>query len=121
MAQLRDLEMKALDKARAAQRSIQELSKDVVDLEAPVIAEEDLQEMEITDDSEHLQQVQKKLKMSLEDLCRQMPPPEAATTPKRRGAKDAKPDPWSDAGCGGLDPGASSQAAPGPVAPPGPS
>ena len=47
------------------------------------------------DDTEHLQQVQKKLKMSLEDLCRQMPPPEPMGTPKRRGSKpDVAPDPW---------------------------
>ena len=70
MSQLQAQEQQAIERATAAQKSIQQLSSDqVVNLEEDELDEEEL----VVDDSEAINQVSKRLKMTLNDLRDAMP------------------------------------------------
>ena len=70
MSQLQAQEQQAIERATAAQKSIQQLSSDqVVNLEEDELDEDEL----VVDDSEAINQVSKRLKMTLNELRDAMP------------------------------------------------
>ena len=113
LTRLQDVESQAAEKVKQAQRAIQELSRDAVETISDPDSDEDLPPQDLLDDSQVLQ-VQKKLRMTLEQLKNNMPASEPASTPKRRGKDGGKDGAGMGDGQGtvqGADGGASLSAA----------
>ena len=89
LEKLKQMEQEGLDKARMARASTRQLNSSVTELDADdsgdaeLVADAENMDLTEADDLESSAQVQKKLRMTLEELARRMPTEDQAT-PKRR-------------------------------------